>query len=101
MDENRVAGTAKNYGGKVEEAFGRVTGDAKHQVQGAMKQAEGTIQDMYGKAVDSAGETMDAVKKSASSFEDTLRRMIEDKPYTSVAIALGIGWLVGRAHRPF
>jgi hypothetical protein len=27
--------------------------------------------------------------------------MIEEKPYTSVAIALGIGWLVGRTHRPF
>jgi uncharacterized protein YjbJ (UPF0337 family) len=101
MDENRVAGTAKTYGGKVEETFGRVTGDAKHQVQGAMKQAEGTIQDMYGKAVDSAGETMEAVRQGASSIEDTLRRTIEEKPYTAVAIALGIGWLVGRAHRPF
>lgn len=34
MDENRVAGTAKNMGGKVEESFGRVTGDTKSHSEG-------------------------------------------------------------------
>ena len=34
MDEHRIAGTAKNMGGKVEEGFGRVTGDTKSQVEG-------------------------------------------------------------------
>ncbi len=29
MDENRISGTAKNIGGKVEEGFGRVAGDTK------------------------------------------------------------------------
>jgi len=29
MDENRVAGTVRNVGGKAEEGFGRVTGDSK------------------------------------------------------------------------
>ena len=29
MDENRVTGTAKNLGGKVEEGLGRMTGDAQ------------------------------------------------------------------------
>jgi hypothetical protein len=30
-----------------------------------------------------------------------LRRTIETQPYTSAFVALGIGWLLGRAHRPF
>ena len=35
MDENRIAGTARNMGGKVEEGFpGRMTGDTKSQVEG-------------------------------------------------------------------
>ena len=54
MDENRTSGAAKNLGGKVEEGFGRVTGDAKTKAQGQMKQAEGSIQDLYGQAVDAA-----------------------------------------------
>ena len=54
MDKNPTIGTAKNLGGKVEEGFGRVTGDAKTKAQGQMKQAEGSIQDLYGQAVDAA-----------------------------------------------
>ena len=34
MDENRVAGTVRNVGGKAEEGFGRVTGDSKTQAEG-------------------------------------------------------------------
>ena len=41
MDEHRVTGTAKNVGGKIEEGFGRVTGDMKSQVQGQAKQVQG------------------------------------------------------------
>jgi len=46
MNEDRFAGTAKNLGGQMESGFGRVTGDAKTQAQGAVKQAEGTLQDL-------------------------------------------------------
>ena len=57
MDENRVAGTAKNIGGKVEEGFGRVTGDTKSQVEGIVNQATGAAQDLYGQAADTARDT--------------------------------------------
>jgi uncharacterized protein YjbJ (UPF0337 family) len=101
MDENRTSGTAKNLGGKVEEGFGRVTGDAKTKAQGQMKQAEGSIQDLYGQAVDAAEDTIDAVRKMPASLDDTIRHYIENKPYTTAAIALALGWLIGRSHRPF
>jgi uncharacterized protein YjbJ (UPF0337 family) len=60
MDENRLSGTAKNLGGKVEEAFGRATDDAKTQAHGQMRQAEGSVQDLYGQAKDAAGEAINA-----------------------------------------
>jgi uncharacterized protein YjbJ (UPF0337 family) len=101
MDENRTSGTAKNVGGKVEEGFGRVTGDAKTKGQGQMKQAEGSIQDLYGQAVDAAEDTIDAVRKMPASLDDTIRHYIENRPYTTALIALGLGWLIGRSHRPF
>jgi hypothetical protein len=34
------------------------------------------------------------------SFEKAIRNTIETQPYTAAAIALGIGWLLGRLHRP-
>jgi len=101
MDENRTSGTAKNLGGKVEEGFARVTGDAKTKAQGQMKQAEGSIQDSYGQAVDAAEDSIDAVRKMPASLDDTIRHYIENNPYTTAAIALGLGWLMGRSHRPF
>src|ERR1700752_4654021 len=34
MDEDRISGTARNVGGKIEEGVGRLTGDARTQIQG-------------------------------------------------------------------
>ena len=45
MDENRISGTARNLGGKIEEGVGRLTGDVKTQLQGKLDQAAGAAQD--------------------------------------------------------
>lgn len=100
MDENCISGTAKNIGGKVEEDFGRVTGDAKTEAAGVAKQMTGAAQDMYGQARDAVSDMSDAARGSASSFEKVLRGTIETQPYTAVFVALGIGWLLARMHRP-
>ena len=66
MDENRVSGTAKNIGGKIEEGAGTVMGNAKTQLQGKLDQAAGTAQDLYGQAADAARE-------SATGFDKWLK----------------------------
>jgi uncharacterized protein YjbJ (UPF0337 family) len=93
MDEDRISGTARNTGGKIEEGIGRLTGDARTQIQGKLDQAAGAAQDLYGQAADAARDT-------AASFDKWLRRTIETQPYTVAIVALGIGWLLGRMHRP-
>ena len=93
MNEDRIAGTARNIGGKLEEGVGRATGDIKEQVQGKLDQAAGTAQDLY-------GQTAEVARDTAVTFEKWLRDTIETKPYVAVAVALGIGWLIGRTHRP-
>ena len=93
MDEDRISGTARNLGGKVEEGVGRATGDAKTQIQGKLDQAAGTAQDLYGQAADAAIDTV-------TTFDKWLRTTIETQPYTTAIVALGIGWLLGRTHRP-
>jgi uncharacterized protein YjbJ (UPF0337 family) len=93
MDENRISGTARNIGGKIEEGAGAVVGNARTQLQGKLDQASGAAQDLYGQAADAARE-------SAGNFDKWLRTTIETQPYTAAAVALGIGWLLGRLHRP-
>ena len=93
MDENRIEGSARNLGGKVQEGVGRVTGDAQSTIEGVVNQAAGTAQNLYGQSADVARQT-------ASTLGSWLRNAIETQPYTTAIVALGIGWLLGRMHRP-
>jgi hypothetical protein len=62
-------------------------------MQGKLDQAAGAAQDLYGQAADAA-------RDSAATFDKWLRRTIETQPHTVAVVALGIGWLLGRMHRP-
>jgi uncharacterized protein YjbJ (UPF0337 family) len=99
MNEDRLSGGAKNVGGQIEEGFGRATGDVKTQVQGKARQFEGSLQDVYGQAKDAAADAADAIREAGSEAGDFLRTTIEQRPYTTAAIALGIGFLIGRFGR--
>ena len=99
MNEDRVVGTARNLGGKVQEGFGRVTGDAKTQVEGVINQASGAAQDLYGQAKDTAVDAARSVRQNAMDVEDYVRHTIETRPYTVAFTALCLGWVIGRMGR--
>ena len=99
MNEDRVMGNAKNFGGQVEEAVGRATGDVKGELQGKAKRLEGASQDGYGQATETAADAVEVIHESASAAEDFLRTTVEERPYTAAAVALGIGYLIGRFSR--
>ena len=99
MNEDRVIGTARNLGGKAQEGLGRVTGDTKTQVEGAINQAAGAAQDLYGQAMESASDAADAVRRGAMDAEDFIRHTIEKRPYTAAFVALCVGLLIGRMGR--
>jgi len=84
--------------------FNRAFGDAKKHAAGVADEVSEAAQDIYGQAADSAAQVADttkkAARKTAGSFEKALRSTIETQPYTAVVIALGLGWLFGRMHRP-
>ena len=60
MDKDRIAGSAKDFAGKVEGAVGSMTGDAKTQAEGRAREAAGTVQNLYGLAKDAASDVADA-----------------------------------------
>jgi uncharacterized protein YjbJ (UPF0337 family) len=94
MDENPISGTARNVAGKVEKGLGRAAADASSEFKGKLDEAAGAAQDLY-------GQTADAPRQTAVTFDKWLRNTIETQPYTSALVAVGIGWLLGRMHRPF
>jgi uncharacterized protein YjbJ (UPF0337 family) len=93
MDENRLEGTARDLGGKVQEGVGRATGNVGTQAEGMANQVAGAAQDVYGQAAD-------ATRTGAVKLDRWLRNAIENQPYTSALVAMAIGWLLGRMHRP-
>lgn len=93
MDQDRVEGTVRGVGGKLQEGAGRVAGDAGTEAKGRANQAAGAAQESYGKA-------KDAVRDTSASLDNWLRDTIEAQPYTATLVAIGIGWLLGRMHQP-
>jgi len=45
--------------------------------------------------------TATQVKQTGQDIGDTIRNIIEAEPIKAAMIAVGIGWLLGRMHKPF
>jgi uncharacterized protein YjbJ (UPF0337 family) len=99
MDENRVTGTVRNVGGKVQEAAGKLTGDTKLQAKGTANQAAGDMEELYGQAKDAAADVAESVQQGAKAADDLFRKLIEERPYTTAIAALALGWVIGRVGR--
>ncbi len=59
MDKDRVAGSAKQAGGAIKEAAGKMTGDTKLQAEGSADKAAGKIQNAVGGAKDAVRDLLD------------------------------------------
>ena len=116
MDKDRIAGSAKDFAGKVEGAVGDIAGDAKTQGSGRAREAAGTVQNLYGQAKDAArdagdaavGYAKDAYENSGETFRDgsqAVAKKVRDNPLGSLLIAGGIGfalamWMTRPPRRP-
>jgi uncharacterized protein YjbJ (UPF0337 family) len=69
-----MQGTARDFGGRAQEAVGNLTGDAKTQADGLYNQAAGQAQN------------------AAGQFSE----VIKSQPIVSALVALGIGYVLGR-----
>ena len=82
-------------------------GEARDWTADVADPLKSAAEDLYGLARDNALHVADAAERSmkvarntASSFGALVRCNLENQPYTAVTIALGLGWLLGRTHRP-
>jgi ElaB/YqjD/DUF883 family membrane-anchored ribosome-binding protein len=51
-------------------------------------------------ANDLAGQVQENAAELVRSVGDVTGKFIQEQPFTVTLIALGIGWLLGRTHRP-
>ena len=99
MTDDRMAGTAKNLGGKLQEGYGSATGDFAQEAKGKMRQVEGAAQDLYGQAKDALSDAARVAQNSAVEARDLVREIVEERPYTVAIAALAVGFIIGRMGR--
>ena len=103
MDKDRIAGSTKDFAGKVEGTVGDMAGDATTQATGRAREASGTVQNLYGQAKDAArdisdaatGYAKDAYENSGDTFREgsqAVARKVQDNPLGSLLVAGGIGF---------
>ena len=100
MDKDRVRGSADQALGAIKEAAGKLTGDAKLEVEGNAEIRKGKMESAVGCAKDAVRQTardlehtlgLDAIAGAGSAVRDA----VMTRPLRAVAVAAGIGALVG------
>lgn len=104
MDDNKLEGTARDFGGKAQEMAGKVTGDTKMKADGKLDQATGTAQKAFGQVKeavrDVGGDYGSQLLDQIEDAGDALADQIDQRPITAVLIAAGIGFLLALATKP-
>jgi uncharacterized protein YjbJ (UPF0337 family) len=78
---DKLEGAARELGGQAQQTVGEAIGDAKTQASGLYNQAAGRAQRMWGQANDATDQVSGAIRA---------------QPLIAAAVALGIGYILGR-----
>jgi uncharacterized protein YjbJ (UPF0337 family) len=77
MDENKVEGAFRQATGRVQDAAGGLAGDAATQARGKVNEIAGSAQRNMGEVI------------------DTVRNATVEQPLIALAVAGGVGYLLG------
>lgn len=99
MDEDRLAGAAKDTGGNIKSAVGNMTGDTKTQAEGLTDQIAGTAQRTYGKVKDQASSASSAVADQLDDASAFLGDTVAERPLTALLVAGAVGYVLAMLTR--
>ena len=84
---------------QITDALNSFAGTATKQARRGYKQARANVDATVGDLCERGGAMMDAAQDAASSIEETLEDVITQRPLATVALALGLGFLIGATWR--
>ena len=80
---------------QITDALNAFTGEASKQARRGYKQARANMDSALDDASARGGAMLDAAQDAASSIEESLEDVIAQRPLATVALALGLGFLIG------
>lgn len=73
IDTDRIAGAAREFGGKVQGVVGDLTGSQRDSVEGRAREAAGQAENLYGQAKDTVRDAAVHVAGTARDVGDSIR----------------------------
>jgi ElaB/YqjD/DUF883 family membrane-anchored ribosome-binding protein len=84
---------------QVADLIGQAKDDAMAQVKRQARRAQTTADSMLSDAKDTGREAVDAFREVADTFGDAIEDSLRKRPYATLAMVAGIGFLFGAAWR--
>jgi ElaB/YqjD/DUF883 family membrane-anchored ribosome-binding protein len=84
---------------QITDALNSFAGTARHQARRGYKEARANVDSAVDDMSERGSAMMDAAHDAASSIEETLEDVITQRPLATVALALGLGFLIGATWR--
>jgi len=84
---------------QIADAVSALAAAAQDQGRRGLRQARANVDQAVSGASDRAGAVAGAAQDAASSVADALAEAIQERPVAAVALAMGVGFLVGLAWR--
>jgi ElaB/YqjD/DUF883 family membrane-anchored ribosome-binding protein len=80
---------------QIAEAVNSLASLAQKQAKRGFKNARANVDAVVNDASERAGVVAGAAQEAATTIADTLEEAIQDRPLPTIAIALGLGFLIG------
>ena len=99
MTDQRIDGAATELEGKAQAGLGRLTGDAKLQLDGRLNEVKGRALDAYGRVIDGLDGL---VEKAPVQYQDRARQGLDfarRKPLLTTGIVAGLALLLSGVGR--
>ncbi len=94
MTDERIEGAAYEATGKTKKGSGKLVGDQKLQVEGALEDAKGRSLETFGKAMDAVDRL---VEKAPAGYRDKARTVAAEarkRPLVTTLSVAGVGLLL-------
>jgi ElaB/YqjD/DUF883 family membrane-anchored ribosome-binding protein len=98
-DVTAVKGDIAALAEQITDAINAFAAATKSQARSNYKQARANVDSALDDITARSGDMLDAAQSAASSMEETLEDAIVQRPFATVGLALGLGFLIGAAWR--